>query len=283
MLLYSENCYFNSLLYNQVELEKLILFNFLGWHVFKVGSRKLVFLILSPIAVLLYKYQFMIACTENIQSIVGSVVIFPRSGVIHWPTHPYIIPCFTGHSVKGSSRDAAQSSLGYLPSEIDLPSACQSWAAHGGLWYISGCVYLLLECGNRKRQILSLEENLFLLMKLSVIHLKGYLAHVFTKYLFETVAALKLRKGALCCHLSVNWGERELYVQTFGPIYLPAFFLMCISIDFLRNQQKLGGSEKWNNFILFFMLEKIRMVLKYYLVWSYHNWISVLSGLANVT
>lgn len=151
------------------------MFNFLGWHVFKVGSRKLGFHILSPTVVLLYKYQCMVAYIANIQSIVGFVVILPKSGVIHWPTHPYIIPCFTGQNVKGSSCDAAQFSFGYLTTDLGLPSACQSWAAHGGFWYISGCVCLLLECGNRKRQILSLEENLLLLMKLSVIHLKVYL------------------------------------------------------------------------------------------------------------
>lgn len=93
------------------------------------------------------------------------------------------------------------SPLGTSPLTLACPRA-----SHGQLMgvLIIGCVYLLLERGNRKRQILSLEENLLLLMKLSVIHLKGYLAHVFTKYLFATLAALKQRKGALCCHLSVN-------------------------------------------------------------------------------
>lgn len=107
---------------------------------------------LSPIALLLYKYQCIVACTENIQSIVGFVVILPKSGVIHWPTHPYTIPCFTGQIVKGSSWDAAQFSFGNLTTDLALCS-WQSWAAHGRFWSISGCVYLLLECGDRKRQI----------------------------------------------------------------------------------------------------------------------------------
>lgn len=168
--------------------------------------------------------------TENIQSIAGFVIL-PRAGLIHWPTHPYIMPCFAGQNVKGISWDAAQFSFGFLTTDLGLPS-WQSW----GFWYISACVYLLLECGNRKRQILSLEEKLLSLMKLSVIHLKGYWAHVFTKYLFATVAALKLRKGALCCHLSVNWEGASC--TNFGPIYLPAFFLRCISIDFLKESTK---------------------------------------------
>lgn len=111
-------------------MEKLLLFKVLDWHVFRVGSRKLGFLMLSPIALLLCKYQCIVACTENIQSIVGFVVILPKSGVIHWPTHPYTVPCFTGQIVKGSSWDAAQFSFGNLTTDLALRS-WQSWAAHG--------------------------------------------------------------------------------------------------------------------------------------------------------
>jgi len=119
MLLYSGNYDFNFVLYNQVEFEKLIFFNLLPsglMYVLKVGSRKLGFLIIEPISclksfcLLTLKLQFcyisiqgMVVCIENIQSNVGFVAILLRSGVIHWPAHPYILPCFTGQDAKGCS------------------------------------------------------------------------------------------------------------------------------------------------------------------------------------
>lgn len=115
------------------------MFNFLGWHVFKVGSRKLGFHILSPTAVLLYKYQCMVAYIANIQSIVGFVVILPKSGVIHWPTHPYIIPCFTGQNVKGSFCDAAQFSFGYL-------TTCPQHASPGQLMGVFDTSVVVFVC-----------------------------------------------------------------------------------------------------------------------------------------
>lgn len=228
---------------------KLLLFSSLGWQVFEVGSRKFGFLKLSPIAVL-YKYQCMGACTENIQSILLGFWWFFLG--LEWFTGQPIHPLHLVLQVR---------------IERHLPWGCTIllWAPHPWPWpalmpvmgrswgvlvHHHWLCLSLLECGNRKRQIPSLEEKLLLLMKLSVIPLKGYLAHVFTKYLFATVAALKLRKGALCCHLSVNWEERELYLQTFGPIYLSTFFLKCISSHFLRNQLKFGESEKLSSVIL---------------------------------
>lgn len=150
----------------------------------------------------------MVTRVEHIQSKVGFVAVLLRSGVIHWPAHLYIIPCFTGQDVKGSPICCYHNfPLSTITTDIGLPSACQSNRPHRLRQLMGGFLihrWSYYTCSDTKRQTLSLEENSQLSMKLSVIHLKIHLAHVFPKYLCETVAALKLRKGALCCHLSVN-------------------------------------------------------------------------------
>lgn len=184
----------------------------------------------------------MVVCVENIQSKVGFVAILLRSGVIHWPTHPYIIPCFTGQSIKDSSILCYQNSpLGTITTEIGLPSACQSNRPHrlrqlmGWFFLIDQWSYLSAPWMWQWQETNSLVENSQSLMELLVIHLKRYLAHVFTKYLCETVAALKLRKE-LFAAIS-QWAEKRgrCMYKLFGIFICPLSFWGAFFTDLLRN------------------------------------------------